>query len=132
MTNLYEMNFGGNISILNVRSFFSVVYCKLIDRIMIGTRRFDERFQNSEDALFMFAISDRIKKICFTGKDVIYYRRMRKNSLSRSKRSILYKIKNYIKLNMAYTIIFFKNPFKYNFLFYVSRIFAGLKNIFIG
>ena len=43
------------------RKLFAGPCMKLIHRDMLGVKRFDKRFRNSEDSLYMFAISDRMK-----------------------------------------------------------------------
>jgi glycosyltransferase involved in cell wall biosynthesis len=63
ITKLYERNINKEIKLSNTRSFFSVPYCKLIRKNTIGNEVFNKKFQNGEDSLFMFAISDRIKKL---------------------------------------------------------------------
>jgi hypothetical protein len=70
---------GKKISILNVKRSFSTGWAKLIDRDIISNKRFDTRFQNGEDSLFMFSISNKIKKVQLSGKDSVYYRRVRKD-----------------------------------------------------
>lgn len=60
-----------------VRKYFSGPCMKLIPMSFIQDRRFDVRFKNGEDSLFMFLISDKIKKFAFTSKDATYYRRYR-------------------------------------------------------
>jgi glycosyltransferase involved in cell wall biosynthesis len=128
ITDNYEKNINKRLCILNTRSYFSTSCCKLIDRNIIASGRFDVKIQNGEDSLFMFSVSDKIKQLRFTGKDCIYYRRLRKNSLSLQKRSLINRMNNFSVLFLAYTIIYFKKPFKYNFLFYISRILAYFKN----
>lgn len=49
-----------HLSQYKVRAYFSVPVCKLIRKDIIGERRFNCCFKNSEDALFMLAISDKI------------------------------------------------------------------------
>jgi glycosyltransferase involved in cell wall biosynthesis len=129
ITNTYEKNINKKICILNTRSYFSTSCGKLIDRNIIGNERFNIELQNGEDSLFMFSVSDKIKQLRFTGKDCIYYRRLRKNSLSLRNRSLSNRTNNFFVLFFAYTVIYFKKPFKYNFLFYISRILAYFKTV---
>ncbi|MDR1903172.1 MAG: glycosyltransferase family 2 protein [Treponema sp.] len=131
ITNTYEKLYGKKVNILNSRSLFSISYCKLIDRDIIADRRFDIHFQNGEDALFMFLISDRIGKMQFATQNVIYYRRIRKNSLSTSKRHRKDKLYTCIMLIIAYMRIYLKNPLKYNFLFLFTRLMAIIRNFIL-
>jgi hypothetical protein len=79
-------------SIISCRSFFSVVWAKLIPLSIIQNRRFNINFENGEDALFMALISDRIKSIRFANEDVIYYRRIREDSVSQRKKVFCLKL----------------------------------------
>ena len=131
ITNVYEKNFNKKLSILKIRSYFSVPVCKLITREMIGDFRFDRRFSKGEDSLFMFAISRRNDKYEFTSRNAVYYRRIRTDSLSTQKVSKTYIILNSIKLILAATTIYFKAPRRYSLLFFVTRVLAFLKIIFL-
>ena len=69
------------------RKFFSGPCMKLIAMNIIQHHRFDVRFKNGEDSLFMFLISDGIKDLAFTSKKAVYYRRIRENSAYTSVRT---------------------------------------------
>lgn len=112
-----------------VRSFFSVPVMKLIPRSYIGNRRFDVRFRNGEDALFMFLISDKFEKFSFTSRKAVYYRRYRENSAVTSKRSFLRKLKDLFSFVSAILSVYIKNWKKYNFVFLLTRILAQLKSL---
>ncbi|MGM9872488.1 MAG: glycosyltransferase family 2 protein [Muribaculaceae bacterium] len=112
-----------------VRKFFSGPCMKLIPMNFIQGRRYDVRFANGEDSLFMFLISDRIKRISLAARTAIYYRRVRDNSANYSAKSFSYIAKNYSKLMVEYTKIIIKAPFAYNFIFYLSRIAGSLRTI---
>jgi glycosyltransferase involved in cell wall biosynthesis len=129
ITNRYEKRVNKKICILNVRSYFSTSCAKLIDRNTIGNMLFNEKFQNGEDSLFMFSISDKIKKMQFTSKNCVYYRRLRKDSLSSRKKSLVNRANNFMGLFLAYTAVYLKKPLRYSFLFYISRILAYFKTI---
>jgi glycosyltransferase involved in cell wall biosynthesis len=129
ITNLYTGSVNKKIYIMNVRSYFSICWGKLISRDIIGNERFNRKFQNGEDSLFMFSISDKIKRIKLTSRDCVYYRRLRKYSLHLRKRSLVDRVNNFIGLFFSYTIVFLRKPLKYNFLFYVSRILAYFKTM---
>jgi glycosyltransferase involved in cell wall biosynthesis len=126
ITRVYEKNMNNELSLLNARSFFSTPCCKLLNRHAVGDARFDIRFKTGEDALFMFSISNRIQKMQFSGKDSIYYRRIRDESLTTGKEN-RYTVKDCIMRIITYTTIFLKKPLEYNFLFFVTRILASLK-----
>jgi glycosyltransferase involved in cell wall biosynthesis len=126
ITRAYEMNINNELSILNVRSFFSSPCCKLVNRHTIEDTRFDIRFKTGEDALFMFSISNKIKKIEFSGKDAVYYYRSRDGSLTTGKEN-RYTVKDCLMRIIAYTTIFLEKPFEYDFLFFITRILASLK-----
>lgn len=109
------------------RKFFSGPCMKLIPMSFIHDRRYDVRFKNGEDSLFMFLISDKIDKVSFTSKDAIYYRRFRDNSActrSKTKREIIANKMNMIK---AYISIYLRKPQKYSLLFFITRLLGALR-----
>ena len=77
----------------------------------------------------MFLISDKFKKMAFTSKNAIYYRRFREGSAVTSKRSKKDQIFNSLKCMNEYTKIFFRG--NYSLYFYASRIAAELKSNFM-
>ena len=110
-----------------VRKYFSGPCMKLFPMSFIQDRRFDVRFKNGEDSLFMFLISDKIKKVAFTSKDAIYYRRYRDNSAytrGKTKREIIANKMNMIK---AYISIYLRKPHKYSLLFFITRLLGTLR-----
>ena len=113
-------------SIIRRRKYLSNACCKLIPKDIISSNRFNVNFRNGEDALFMFSISNRISQIIID-KDSIYYRRLRPNSASRKKISLLERIKRILKQQVEYTKIYFTNPCGYNFFLYLSRLLAVYK-----
>jgi len=119
----------GRVPFYKPRRFFNGPVYKLIHRSIIGDRRFDTRFKNGEDSLFMFLISDRIKYVEFADKNTVYYRRVRQNSATQSKKPFGYSLKNYTKLMGVQTAIFFKDITRYNFWFYLSSMEGRLKSI---
>lgn len=109
------------------RKFFSGPWMKLIPMNFIQERRYDVRFKNGEDSLFMFLISDKIKKFAFTSKDAVYYRRYRDNSAytrSKTKREI---ISNKMSMIKAYISIYLKKPQKYSLFFFITRLLGTLR-----
>ena len=110
-----------------VRKYFFGSCMKLFPMSFIQDRRFDVRFKNGEDSLFMFLISDKIKKFAFTSKDAVYYRRYRDNSAytrSKTKREI---IANKTSLIKAYISIYLRRPQKYSLLFFITRLLGTLR-----
>ena len=96
-------------SVFALRSFLSVVWCKMIPNESIENYRFNPKIEIGEDTLFMFAISRRIRKIELAD-DVIYYRRCRPESASRKKRTIAFTIKNSLIQLCAYLCIYIHHP----------------------
>lgn len=111
------------------KKYYSGPWMKLIHRDVIGNRRFDKRFKNGEDSLFMFLVSDKMKWCNFTSPESVYYRRIREGSALTSNKSISYKISNAIKLFFSYSAVFFKGFPRYNFWFYLTRVFGLVKSI---
>ena len=106
------------------RKYFSGPWMKLIHRDVIGSRRFDTRFVNGEDSLFMFLISDRMRNVSFTSASAVYYRRYRAGSAVTTQKPFGYWFKNCMKMLGAYLHIYFSAPTKYNFGFFVTRLMA--------
>lgn len=111
-------------SIFLKRSFLSSSCCKIIPKTLIGKFRFNLHFKIGEDSLFMFSISKDIKAIRLAN-DAVYYRRCRPGSASRSKKTMSFKLKIFFMQIMEYCRIYFRSPFKYNFLLFLSRLVAS-------
>ncbi|MDD5997548.1 MAG: glycosyltransferase [Bacteroidales bacterium] len=129
LTNVYDYCVKHNCNNLNstARKFFSGPWMKLIPTHFIGDRRFDVNFKNGEDSLFMFSISDKIKKIVYTSKNAVYYRRFRENSAVTKKRGTIDRIVNNLRSIKAYSKMFCKG--NYSFYFFLSRIAAEIRGI---
>lgn len=112
-----------------VRKFFSGPCMKLIPMSFIQERRYDVRFANGEDSLFMFLISDRIKRTALASRTAVYYRRYRENSAVTRKRSFFNMLRNCILSICCYFSIYLLNPFKYDFVFFIQRVLASIKSI---
>lgn len=125
----YNKNIDKKYNLYNYRCFFSSVCAKLIPSCVIQNTRFDERFKIGEDSLFGFEISNRIEKCILSNENSIYLRRIREGSASRSKQTFRYKLKNYSVLIASYSKIYFSDVKRYNFLFYVSRVYASIFKI---
>ena len=112
------------------RKYFSGPCMKLIPMSYIQDRRFDIRFKNGEDSLFMFLISDKFKTIQFTSHDAKYYRRYREGSAYLST-NVIQRILNSTRLIIAYTSIYIPNFKRYNFTFYFTRILGSIHSIIL-
>ena len=117
------------VSVNRVRKVFSGPVMKLIPRNIIGNRRYDTRFKNGEDSLYMFLISDKIKGVTFAPETAIYYRRIRNNSAISNKGSYFKSAFNSFALILEYTKIYFKDPFRYSLIFYITRVMGAVKAI---
>ena len=116
----------------NVRKFFSSTCMKLISRDIIHGRTFDTRFKNSEDSLFMFQISDKIKYLNFTSASAIYYRRYRENSALMARKSKTSVIGNSIKVIGVYTCTYFRHPLQYSFKRYIMAVLGMFHYIIVN
>ena len=110
-----------------VRKYFSGPCMKLIPMSFIQDRRYDVRFKNGEDSLFMFLISDKIKKVAFTSKDAIYYRRYRDNSAYTRGKTKRENIANKMNMIKAYISIYLRKPQKYSLFFFITRLLGTLR-----
>jgi glycosyltransferase involved in cell wall biosynthesis len=110
--------------LLTRRSFLSTCWGKLISRNAIGNRRFDLKLKYSEDALFMFSISDRISSIELAPEDTYYYRRVRAASVSRASMSLVKKMKLLVQLETSFSKVYWSAPLRYSFRLYLSRVCA--------
>jgi len=110
------------------RLFCGPVY-KIIHRDIIGSRRFEKKFKNAEDSLFMILLSDKFVNVVFTSKDAVYYRRVRQNSASTTKKNFVYRLKNGIMLIGESLKIYFSNRKAYNFRFVGRQILGFIRDI---
>ena len=111
------------------KKFFSGPCMKLIHQNIIAGRRFDPRFKNGEDSLFMFLISDKIEYVDFTTERSVYYRRLRAGSATRKKRKILNVIYNRLSLIKEYTLIYLMHICRYNFYFFITRVAGSIRSM---
>jgi glycosyltransferase involved in cell wall biosynthesis len=118
-------------SLLHARSILNGPCMKLLHRSFIQDAKFDTKFANGEDELFVFEISKNFKCIKYAQSDAIYYRRLRQNSALVNNNSRKYLLKNVLNLIIALSNRYFKNPFRYNLLFFLSRLIAQFKCIII-
>ena len=111
------------------KKYFQGPCMKMIHRDIIGDRRFDIRFSNGEDSMFMFLISDRIRWIDFAGPDAVYYRRIRGGSAQSAMKDRKKRYQAAWNKMRMFSKYYFSAPFRYNFLFYITRMLAGIKTI---
>lgn len=113
------------------RSYLAFPVAKIIHRNIIGNRRFDLRFKNGEDALFITSISNKIKNIRYSDDDAIYYVRERVGSATRKKIPLKKLAFDSFKLICAYFRTYMTSPFTYNLPLFISRIPGVLKNAYL-
>lgn len=128
----YCIEHGCNKISSKARKFFSGPCMKLIPMSFIQDRRFDVRFKNGEDCLFMFLISDKFEHLDFTSKKAVYYRRLRCNSATSTKRSRLDFMKKQYLMIKEYASIYFAAPFQYDFYFFFTRVIGALSALVKG
>lgn len=114
-----------------VSTYFSGPVYKLIHREVIGERRFPTDFVNGEDTIFNFEISDRFKYIIFTDKKATYYWRRRRNSAQSNLSSFEAKFSRMIRMISRFNSIYFPNFWRYNFVFYATRVLSTIKSLFL-
>lgn len=119
-------------NIIKYRRYLSNACCKLIPFSLIENVRFSEKLKNSEDSVFMFELSKNIKNIISSDVGVIYYRRLRVDSSSRKKISIKDSLLLTLNIMLCFSMIYFKNPFKYNLILYLTRLMAALKRFWLN
>ncbi|ENV62439.1 glycosyltransferase family 2 protein [Acinetobacter junii] len=124
----FEKSFQSN-DLVKYRRYLSNSCCKLISRELIRDAKFDSNLFKGEDALFMFTLSPRVLKIISTAPNVIYFRRIRPYSASRTKYSIFKELEIGLQQQCRYTALYMKNINKYSFALYISRILAVFKVI---
>ena len=115
-----------------VRKYFSGPWMKLIPMSFIQDRRYDVRFKNGEDSIFMFLISDKITQVAFTSPKAIYYRRFREGSAMTVNRSRWKIAKNNFKMMSVYCGIYFSAPWRYNFFLFMTRLLGAIHSILDG
>lgn len=114
---------------VKARRFFAGPVYKLINKDVIGNRRFNTKFRNGEDSLFMFLISDKFKYVSFTNKDAVYYRRLRNNSATTNRRTRVKIVLNELKRDWVLTKTYFSNPLKYRLIFYITNILGSIHSM---
>ncbi len=116
---------GRKYSINAAKRQFSIVCAKLIHRDIIGGRKFNTHFKNSEDSLFAFVISDNIKYATTSQNSCVYYRRLRENSALTKRKSLKEIWSIFYNFNAAVITTYINNMGRYSFLFFLTRILAS-------
>lgn len=117
------------VTLVSARSFMSSSCCKIIRREVIGNRRFDTRFRQGEDALFMATVSNRVKTIALATADTLYYRRLRAGSASRRVVARKEYVLNQLLLMRTYIGLYLSDVAHYSLPFFSTRIAALSRNI---
>lgn len=117
------------VTLVSARSFMSSSCCKIIRREVIGNRRFDTRFRQGEDALFMATVSNRVKTIALATADTLYYRRLRAGSASRRVVARKEYVLNQLLLMRTYIGLYLSDVAHYSLPFFATRIAALSRNI---
>lgn len=111
------------------RRFFNGPVYKLMHKSIIGDRRFDVRFSNGEDSLFMILCSDRYQWVDFADPSCIYYRRVRAGSATAKRRSFLEKLQNEFRRSAIIVKTFMTSPSRYNFRFFARSIIGSAASV---
>lgn len=103
----------------------------MIHRDIALLKKYDIRFTNGEDALYMFSIEPYLPKRISLTASATYFRRIKENSLSRGRnRSEI--TKKYSLIVLEYLMIYKRNIKKYSFFFFMTRIIASIMHIIRG
>lgn len=124
-----KLKYDQKYNIFKYRGFLSCVWGKIIPVKIIGKYRFNRNYKIGEDSLFIFSISHKIGKIILCEEDVIYYRRLRDGSATRSPSGMDELLMRTFKTIISYTRILLQNPLQYNLLFYFSRLSAVILEV---
>lgn len=117
------------IDLFHARTIFNGPCMKLFPRSFIQEHRFNKRYRNGEDSLFMFEISYHISKLILADEVAVYYRRYRIDSATTCRQSFREKSSVVAHMIWEYTKNIMKNPFSFNCLFVLSRYAAELKSL---
>ncbi len=125
------MDKGGEIAYTKVSRLFGHTTMKLFHREVIGNRKYDTRFRNGEDSLFMFLVSDRFCKVRLTLEDAVYYKRLRKESANYSM-SAKTRVLNSARMILSYVRMYAGSSLSYSFRFFVTRVLGAVKTMAVG
>lgn len=124
LTELFEsVKAYDTVPIMKARTYLSIPVAKIIDRNIIGKRRFNQKLKNGEDSLLMLELTDLIKELKPSKGSAIYYRRLREGSATRTRRSFKDQFICAFILLGGYLKCLLQ-PWRYNPLFVMTRILA--------
>lgn len=128
LTNAFATAKNNNAYTINsiARKLLSGPCMKLVHKSIIADRRFDPLLRLGEDSVFVFSISDKIKKMSYTSEEAKYYRRYRNGSVTLSRTLPIVASQN-LKCIIAYTRFFMRGG--YSSYFFLSRMIAGVLQI---
>lgn len=119
---------GQPFSLCLYKTFFSPPWAKLIHKSIIGHYRFPLDMTKSEDSVFGLLISPNVKEMKLTDDDAIYFQRLRLGSSVRKNQSLASIIKEHMFIEYKYISVWLLNPFRYNLVFFLSRLIACIYN----
>lgn len=109
------------------RKSFSCIGGKIIPVNIIQNIRFNKKYKNGEDSLFMVQISKNIEFIQTGSEKTIYWRRLREDSAGNKKQNIDYILRNGMSLLREYFKLLWND--EYNIFLILIEILAVLKGM---
>lgn len=106
-----------NNTLLGARKYFSIVCLKIIPKNVISDIRFNTKYKNGEDSLFMVEISKNIERVEKTEKKTFYWRRVRQDSAHFKKKNKKEILKNSLFLFIDFFKIFLTAGYNKKFVF---------------
>ncbi len=120
------------LSVVAGRSFLSSACCKLLPRAIIGDTRFDTALTHSEDALFMFTLSKKIRYIGLSSPDTIYYVQRRQASASRQPLSLARRWQIATALLCRFTAVYLRDMRHYSLPLLLTRLAATVRRYLLS
>lgn len=112
--------------------FFSNVCGKIIPKKLVGLRRFNLKLSHGEDGLFMASLFSQVTKLYFSSDDVIYFRRVRIDSVSRLLATPFVISRRSAKLFLEYFRLHFTEGIFRNKRFFLNRYSAVVKSYLLA
>ena len=116
---------------LTMRRNMTLVTGKLYPVSLIENMRFNPRFQNGEDSLFIAQMSKNIRKIVLANCGATYFWRNRKESLSRGHMPFIYDFTNTTRLILELIKIYYSEPSAYKLSFIVVKLLGVIKGLLV-
>lgn len=117
------------IRLLEARKYLNVPFAKLLRRDAVGDVRFDERFRNGEDALFMYALSPSLRSVARCSGGAVYHRRFRAGSAMTTRRPASHWYGVAARLALEYTRLYMVRFPRIPFSLYARGMGANLKHL---